>query len=129
MRQTNYALIRHQEIEPKYTPAVAAALAGISLQQLEAWRRAGLVAPKVRVDGTLGYGVADIRRLHRIRRLQTELGLDLGAVEVVLHLRSQVQELQREMQALRQAMVQREESMLHTIRQLRRQLADDTQWR
>ncbi len=127
--QIRYAITRHrEESEPVYTPDVAAALAGISRQALEVYRREGLVQPKVRADGTLGYSLADIRRLARIRRLRQEMGLDLAAVEVVLHLRRQVTELRRQLAETQRAMERREQELLQEIQRLRRQLDEASFW-
>ncbi len=125
----NFQLIRHREAEPLFDPAVAAALAGITRQALEAYRRAELVQPKMRGDGSWGYSVTDIRRLIRIRRLRSEVDLDLEAVEVVLHLRAQVRDLQREVEMLRQRHALREQELLQVIQQLRRELATEPRWR
>jgi MerR family transcriptional regulator/heat shock protein HspR len=124
--RVTYAITRHrEESEPVYTPDVAATLAGISRQALEIYRREGLVEPKVRIDGSLGYSISDIRRLARIRRLREEMGLELAAIDVVLHLRSQIVELKRQINEMKRTMERRERELMSEIHRLRRLLADD----
>jgi len=127
--RVRYRIVQPQQAEPLYPPRIAAALAGISRQALQQYSRYGLVQPRRQPGGGVGYRAADIRRLTTIRRLREEVELDLGAIEVVLHLREQMHELQREMEEHRQAAARREEELLETIRQLRRQLAHESCWR
>jgi MerR family transcriptional regulator, heat shock protein HspR len=123
--RVRYSMVQPQQIEPLYTPRVAAALAGISQQALDQYRRRGLVQPQRKPGSGEGYRAADIRRLISIRRLRQEVDLDLGAIEVVLHLRDQVLELQREMEDRRQDAARREEELLETIHELRDRLAKE----
>lgn len=127
--RTNRALLRHQEAEPRYAPTEAAELAGITPRALESYRRAGLVTPKQRADNRWGYSAADIERLACIRRLRTEAHLSLDAVEVVLHMRNQLFDLQHNMTLLRRQMQARERELLETIHQLRQQTAAESRWR
>lgn len=62
----------------------------------------GLVAPSAWSGRTPMYGEADIARLRKVVRLTRDLGLNLAGVEVVLRLLDRVDELQREMAALRE---------------------------
>lgn len=124
-----YVLVRHEDKEPVYTPAGAAALAGISLSELETFQRAGLIDPRTLSDGTIAYSVRDVHELACIARLQDEIELDLETVEVVLHLRTQVLEAYHKMEALRRSFVQREQELLATINQLRRSEASEASWR
>ncbi|MEZ4864949.1 MAG: chaperone modulator CbpM [Caldilineaceae bacterium] len=123
--RVRYALVRRHDAEPLYLPDVAAALAGVSRQALEQYRRAGLVRLQTRIGGIVGYSAAEIRRLVTIRRLREEVALDLGAIEVVLHLREQIFQLQQEVQKLHEEKQQREKELLETIHRLRQQLATE----
>ena len=53
----------------------------------------------------------------------------MAAVEVVLHLRRQVIDLQMQMDELEQRSRRREQELLNEIQWLRRQLAAETLWR
>lgn len=123
-----YAIIRRESTEPLYSPKTAANLAGISLQTLELYRQKELVQPRPTPDGQPGYSLTDVYELSCIARLQEEVEFDLDTIEVVLHLRSQVFAMQREMEALRQRFLQREQELLETIHDLRRVLATEAPW-
>lgn len=126
---THQLIIHSGEKEPLYTRPVAAQLARISLDFLRRCEREQLVQPRPLPGGGVGYTAADIRRLARVRRLRHSLGLDMPAVEVVLHLRHQVIELQTLLTQLEMEMEQREQEWLRDIQELRRQLAKEMNWR
>lgn len=121
--------IRYGEEEPLYTRQVAARLARVSLDFLRRCEREQLVRPHTLPGGGVGYTAADVRRLARVRRLRHSLGLDMPAVEVVLHLRRQVIDLQTHLAQLEREMEQREQAWLQEIQELRRQLAQEVNWR
>ncbi|MCB0185501.1 MAG: MerR family transcriptional regulator [Caldilineaceae bacterium] len=125
----NHAIIRRRDAEALFAPEIAAALAGISRQALEQYRRAGLVQLRRLPGGLCGYGTLEIQQLRCIRRLREEVALDLAAVEVVLHLREQVFQLQQELNQLRQQATQREATLREAIRQLHQEQAIDSSWR
>ena len=79
--------------------------------------------------GGVGFGVADIRHLARIRRLREVLELDLPAVDVVLNLRRQVLDLLAHIDDMERNMVRREQELMDEIRQLQRHLAEEAKWR
>ncbi|MCD6289140.1 MAG: MerR family transcriptional regulator [Anaerolineae bacterium] len=126
---TVMAIVRHADDEPNYTAETAARLAGISQAFLRRCVREGLVQPKVMPGGGLGFSTRDVRHLARIRRLRDDLGLDLAAVEVVLHLRRQVVDLLIELSEQEHQALIRERQLLMEIQELRRQLAEDALWR
>jgi DNA-binding transcriptional MerR regulator len=121
-------IIRGSADEPLYDPARAVEMARISLELLRACEAEELVQPRTIAGGGLGYTLADIRRLARIRRLQEEMELDLGAIDVVLHLRRQVLGLLSEVEAMEERMLRREQELLAEIQSLRRRLAGDAYW-
>ena len=126
----NYLILRSEdEKERIFTPSVAAQLARISLDFLEECERAELIRAGRMPGGGHGYTTADVRNLARIRRLRQDLGLDLAAVEVVLHMRERIVEMLREMDTIEGHMIRRERQLQREIRQLRRRLAEDAKWR
>ena len=125
---TYQLIIRSGEDEPLYTRQVAAQLAHISLDFLRRCEREQFVQPHFLPGGEVGYTAADIRQLARVRRLRSSLGLDLPAVEVVLHLRRQVIELQRHLAQLEMEMERQEQAWLQEIQELRAKLAQDVDW-
>jgi len=126
----SYQLIIHsEEEEPLYSRPMAAKLAHISLDFLRRCERENIVRPRPLPGGDVGYTAADIRRLARVRRLHQSLQLDMSAVEVVLHLRRQVIELQTLLDQLEMEMDEREQAWLREVQELRRQLAQEFKWR
>jgi DNA-binding transcriptional MerR regulator len=61
--------------------------------------RLGLVTPAGAESGAVTFDDVDIARLRRIRRLAEDLGLNVAAIEVVLHLIDQIEALNREREA------------------------------
>jgi len=90
-----------EERQPRYIISVAASLAECHPQTLRHYERLGLVTP-VRTRGNVRmYNDHDIEQLHRIQRMMDDLGVNLAAVEVILHMREQILELRSELDALR----------------------------
>jgi MerR family transcriptional regulator/heat shock protein HspR len=80
----------------RYTISVAAELVSVHQQTLRHYERLGLVEPERGKGDIRYYSHEDIERILQIRRLINELGVNLAGVEVVLHMRDQIQALQRE---------------------------------
>ena len=76
-----------------YISFQAAHIACISLDFLLACEAEELIKPHYTVEGSPGYTLKDIQRLQIIRRLHEDLNLNFPAIEVVLHLREQIEEL------------------------------------
>lgn len=90
--------------EPCYVISVAAKLVSLHPQTLRYYERLGLVVPS-RSQGRLRlYSPSDIERLLRISRLVEDLGVNLAGVEVILNMTERMEEMQREMDAIRAEM-------------------------
>ncbi|MCJ7735280.1 MAG: MerR family transcriptional regulator [Anaerolineales bacterium] len=76
-----------------YISFQAAYIACVSLDFLLVCEREGLITPRYRAKGLTGYTMKDIQRLQIIRRLHEDLNLNFPAIDVVLHLREQIEEL------------------------------------
>ena len=84
--------------EPCYVISVAARLAGLRTQTLRYYERMGLVEPS-RSGGNLRlYSPRDLRRIHLIKQLTNDLGVNLAGVEVILRLLGQMDELESKLQ-------------------------------
>ncbi len=125
----NSLMIRSQNDDRLFSRHVAAQLAQITLDFLEQCEREALVRPGTMPGGGEGYTLQDIHEMVRIRRLQQDLGLDLEAIEVVLHMRRRMVEMLREMNALEARMWQREQRLRAELHRLRRQLAREARFR
>jgi len=82
---------------PLYMISVAADLAGVHPQTLRIYERKCLVAPQRSAGNTRLYSQADVERLREIQRLTQEEGINLAGV-------TQIIELQREMERMREAL-------------------------
>ena len=91
----------HSFEDPVYQISIVAELLGIHPQTLRHYEREGLVVPS-RTNGKIRvYSQKDIDDLKLILRLTRELGVNLAGVDVVLQLKNQVRELQKEIDHLR----------------------------
>jgi MerR family transcriptional regulator, heat shock protein HspR len=65
---------------------IAAHLAGMSADRVRRLVRSGLIRPPTVEHGRPLFGEAELARLRKIRRLTTDLGVNLAGVEVILRL-------------------------------------------
>ena len=78
------------EAQPRYIISVAASLANCHPQTLRHYERLGLVTPQRTRGNVRLYTEQDIETLQRIQRLMEDLGVNLAAVEIILHMRQQI---------------------------------------
>ena len=81
------------------------------------------------VSGTFGYSHDTVRRLIRIRHLHRDLGLDLTAIDCILRMRRRIGHLQKQMHVMERRMAAREQELIVEIQRLRKQVAQDSNWR
>ena len=89
--------------------SVVSEMLGIHPQTLRLYEREGFIKPKRSGGNTRLYSEEDVEKLELVLRLTRELGVNLAGVEVILSMREQMEQMQRE----------REE----TVGQLREELA------
>lgn len=82
--------------EEYFTISVVARRFDIHPQTLRVYDREGLLAPQRSEGNTRLYSRADVERLQTILNLTRELGVNLAGVEVILRLKKQINDLQRE---------------------------------
>jgi len=76
-----------------YISFQAAYIACVSLDFLLVCEHEGLITPRINTSGCRSYTMKEIQRLKIIRRIHEDLNLPFPAIEVILHLREQIQEL------------------------------------
>ena len=86
--------------ERLYTIKIAAALCGMHEQSLRMYERRGLIAPRRSAGNIRRFSDADVEQIRFIKRLIDDLGVNLAGVEVILHMRRQMVELQEQLAAL-----------------------------
>ena len=104
---------------PRYMISVAAELVGMHPQTLRQYEEKGLVRPQRTAGNTRLYSEADLERLRLIKKLTTELGLNLAGVEAVLDLEEQLQRMHARMERLEREM---REAVAQVHRHYRREL-------
>ena len=112
----------------RYTRTIVLQLANISLDFLERCEAEHLIEIRSAQADEPSYSAQDIRLLSLIHRLNEILGIDMQDLEVVLHLRTQLLDLQEQMQEMERQRIAREEQLLNEMLDLRRQLAGDAHW-
>ncbi len=98
------------DAEPCYVISVAARMVGVQSYTLRYYERIGIIEPSRSRGNIRLYSERDIARLRRVKTLMDDMGVNLAGVEVVmrvmqqiLELQSHVQELEAELDRLRQA--------------------------
>lgn len=91
----------HSYDEPVYLISVVATMLDIHPQTLRQYEREGLVEPS-RTSGRMRlYSQRDIDRMKLILRLTRQMGVNLAGVDIVLQLKEQMEEMQNEIDQLR----------------------------
>jgi MerR family transcriptional regulator/heat shock protein HspR len=92
--------------EPCYVISVAAKMVGMHQQTLRYYERAGVIEP-ARSRGKIRlYSQSDIARLRQIKRWIDDLGVNLAGAEVILRMRQRIDQLEREVSDLREALAE-----------------------
>ncbi|WP_200762133.1 heat shock protein transcriptional repressor HspR [Nitrosophilus alvini] len=91
----------HGYDEPVFLISVVAKVLKIHPQTLRQYEREGLVKPS-RTEGKMRlYSQRDIDRIKMILRLTRELGVNLAGVDIILRLKEQMEEMEREIEELK----------------------------
>ncbi|NQT31071.1 MAG: MerR family transcriptional regulator [Deltaproteobacteria bacterium] len=95
--------------EPRYVISIAARMVGVRTHTLRYYEKVGIVGPSRSRGNIRLYSESDIAQLRRVKTLMDDLGVNLAGVEVImrmmqrmLELQSQVQELEDEMEGIRE---------------------------
>lgn len=92
--------------EPVFAISVVSRMIGIHQQTLRSYERIGLVRPARSPGNTRLYSTRDVERLQQVLRLMNDLGVNLAGVEVILGMRQQIEQLQRDLAETRAAVEQ-----------------------
>jgi MerR family transcriptional regulator, heat shock protein HspR len=87
--------------DPVYVISVAAKMVDMHPQTLRLYERLGLLKPARQGLNRL-YSDHDIARLRQIQRLTQDMGVNLAGVEIILNLLERIEELQDEVEQVRQ---------------------------
>ncbi len=91
-----------KENEPRYVISVAAKLLGIRTHTLRYYEKIGIIEPHRSRGNIRLYSDRDLAQLRRVKSLIDEMGITLAGAEVVLHVIQRMNELQNEVERLRE---------------------------
>jgi len=91
----------HKYDEPVYLISIVAKILDIHPQTLRQYERENLICPS-RSNGRIRlYSQRDIDKIKLILRLTRELGVNLAGVDIILRLKENVDEMEKEIEELR----------------------------
>ena len=86
--------------KPLYMIGVVADMLNVHPQTLRFYEKKGLVRPSRTVGRTRMYSTEDVDELSRLLRLTRDLGVNLAGIEVILKMRRQMIEMQKQIEDL-----------------------------
>lgn len=101
----------HRYDEPVYLISVVAKVLNIHPQTLRQYEREGLISPSRTEGKTRLYSQKDIDRIKTILRLTRELGVNLAGVDIILRLKEQMAQMEKEIEYLRNELKKYEEDI------------------
>ena len=116
-------MIQSNQKEPLYSPEMAAEIAEVDIQYVYRCEHFGIIESSLAAGNIRRYSLADIRHIALTARLQNELELDIDAIGVIIHLRSQVVDLMKQVEGMEKKFFENEQQMRAEIIRLRRMLA------
>jgi hypothetical protein len=115
-------MLRATDEESIYIRSLAARMARVSINFLIRCEEEGLVNAQVMTGGGTGFSIRTIEQLNLIHRLHQELDLDLETIDLIIHMRCQIIDLQEQLDQVERRARQREQKLLVELRELRRLL-------
>ena len=91
----------HGYDEPVYLISIVASMLNIHPQTLRQYERDGLIKPS-RTEGRIRlYSQRDIDKMKKILRLTRDLGVNLAGIDVILRLKEQMEQMEKEIETLK----------------------------
>ena len=87
--------------EPIFMISIVAQMLHIHPQTLRLYEREGFIKPSRTQGNTRVYSEEDVEQLKMIRRLTRDLGINLAGVQVIMDLKKKIEEMQKEINALK----------------------------
>ena len=88
--------------EPRYVISVAARMLGMQTHTLRYYERIGIIEPSRSSGNIRLYSEEDLELLKRVRALVSVMGVNLAGVEVILRMLRHLNEVNREVEELRE---------------------------
>ena len=96
-----YERVNSDNREPCYVISIAASMLGIPTYTLRYYEKIGIIEPSRSQGNTRLYSESDIVLLRRVKTLVEDMGVNLAGVEVILHMMQRMNELQDELERMR----------------------------
>jgi MerR family transcriptional regulator/heat shock protein HspR len=93
--------------KPLYVISIVSEMLELHPQTLRQYERMGLVQPSRTMGNTRLYSDEDIERLKFIITLSKDMGVNLAGVEIILNMREQINELQSQLEGMKEYVKQR----------------------
>ncbi len=91
----------HSYDEPVYLISIVSTMLNIHPQTLRQYERDGLISPS-RTSGRMRlYSQRDIDKMKMILRLTRDLGVNIAGIDIILRLKEQMEEMEREIEHLK----------------------------
>ena len=95
-------MVNRDDIEPRYVISVAARMLNVQTYSLRYYEKIGIIEPSRSQGNIRLYSERDIAMLRRVKTLVDDLGVNLAGVEVILRLMQHINELQNELEQVRE---------------------------
>ncbi|MFC1983312.1 MerR family transcriptional regulator [Chloroflexota bacterium] len=95
-------MVNREDIEPRYVISVAARMLNVQTYSLRYYEKIGIIEPSRSQGNIRLYSERDIAMLRRVKTLVDDLGVNLAGVEVILRLMQHINELQNELEQVRE---------------------------
>jgi len=100
---------RRDSTEPCYVISVAAGMLGMPTYTLRYYEKIGIIEPHRSQGNIRLYSESDIALLRRVKTLVDDMGVNLAGVEVILHMIERMNDMQQELDSVREELTRREE--------------------
>lgn len=112
--------MKERSQEAIYMISVAARLSGMHPQTLRIYERKKLIRPRRSAGSTRLYSEADIERLKLIKELTHAHRVNLAGVKLIINLRSEIEELEEEIEELDKRYLKIREKLEEEIERVKR---------
>ncbi len=113
------------ESKPRYVISIAARMIGIEAHTLRYYERLGLVEPERSSGNIRLYSEEDIERLHYVKALMSDCGVNLAGVEVALRLMQRMKDMQQQLEEMERRISKVAEAEMEDVIQ---DIIEDAEW-
>lgn len=93
----HYHLIIQRSVQELVSLEELLEITGITHSMLDHFLEFGLIEPVASKTGALLFDIGTVPRIRMIQRLRSDIGINLPGIAIILNLKDQIQQLQREL--------------------------------